>query len=212
MGESGQFRVMRVRNDGSQEEALAQWSVAGPHMTVQAANGIAVGATPGIGQLRASVNGISTVRAVRVVPDMRGTWTGTFVLSCAAGDVTRVIGEGPGPCKTPTITNRAIFGAPEQAGEAVAGVFTIFDYVTGAFTGRVGVDGSWDWPGFTAAAISSHGTPTDYIFKGWRMTFHAVSGQVSGSGSVEHKHTNNWGYQHYSFRNVTMTLQRLTTQ
>lgn len=89
------------------------------------------------------------------------------------------------------------------------GTFTIFDSVTGTFTGTVGVDGRWDWPDFTAAAISSHGDLTEYIFKGWRMAPPSQAGQVTGTGSVEHKHTNAWGYQHYRFQNVTMTLQRL---
>jgi hypothetical protein len=208
-GESFQFRVMRVRKDGSQEEVLGQWSVTGPYMTVQAANGMALAGSPGIAELRVSVDGIAGVQTVRVVPDMRGTWTGDMVISCTGGNVTRVEGEGPGPCKTPTITNKATLEASAQQGDRVTGTFTYLNSVVGPFVGSVGVDASWDWPEFTATAISEHGTVSGYIFKGWRMTSQTQPGPVSGSGTVEHKHTNAWGYQHYIFSNVSMTLQRL---
>ena len=206
-GESIQFRAMRTRKDGSQEEVVGQWSVIGQYMTVQSATGLAVAGSPGIAELRASVDGIAAVRAVRVVPDMRGTWTGTAVFSCTSG-VTRITGAGPGPCKTPTLTHQTILGAPEQAGDTLAGIFTILGDISGAFKGPVGIDGSGEWPDFIATAISSHGPQTDYIFKGWHMSPQLQSGQMSGSGSVEHKHTNAWGFQHYRFRNVSMTLQR----
>ena len=177
-------------------------------MTVQPTNGLAVAGSPGIAELRASVDGIAAVRAVRVVPDMRGIWTGTLVLSCAAGNVTRVEGAGPGPCKTPTITNQATLEASAQQGDRVTGSFTYLNSIVGPFIGIVGVDGSWDWPEFTASAMSSeHGTLSEYIFKGWRMTPQA-SGSISGSGSVDSKYTNAWGYQHYSWKNVSISLQR----
>ena len=208
IGESTQFRVMRVRKDGSHEEVLGQWSVSGPYMTVQTANGLAVAGFPGIAELRVSVDGIAAVQAIRMVPDMRGTWNGVLVLSCTDGNVTRVEGAGPGPCKTPTITNKATLEASAQQGDQVVGIFTYLNSVVGPFTGSVSVDGSWDLPEFTASAVTEHGTLSEYIFKDWRMTPPAASGSISGSGSVEHKHTNAWGYQHYSWKNVSMTLQR----
>ena len=178
-------------------------------MMVQAVNGLALAGTPGLAELRVSVDGIAAVHAVKVVPDMRGTWTGLVVFSCLADDVTRVEGAGPGPCKTPTITNKATLQAGAQEGDRAVGNFTYLDSVVGPFTGIVGVDGSWEWPEFTATAISEHGTVSAYIFKSWRTTSQAPLGPISGSGSVDHKHTNAWGFQHYSWKNVTITLQRL---
>lgn len=207
--ESAQFRAMRLRKDGSQEEVLAKWSVTPEYMTTDSVSGVSTGRSPGIAELRAFVDGVSAVAAVRVVPDMRGTWTGTAVFSCAADNVTRVVGGGPTPfCKVPSFSSQTILGGPDQVGDHVVGVFSISGSNPGPFMGRVDIDGSWEWPDFITTGVSEPGLPPhEYVFKGWRMTPPA-SGQVSGSGSIDQKFANAWGYQHYSFRNVTMTLRR----
>ena len=204
-----QFRAMGIRTDGSQEEVLAQWSVTGTSLTVEVASGSALGGQPGTGELRASVSGVSAVRSITVVPDIRGTWSGTTHFSCLKDNVTRLVGEGPSHCgKTLGWDYTTVLNINAQQSESVVGTLTLHDDngISGPVSGSVLVDGTLDWGAkFSLGAITETG-PYEYVFNDWRLL--AQPSGISGSGELEKKFTNAWGYQHYILKVATMTLRR----
>ncbi len=204
--ESIQFRAIAVRKNGASEEVRPQWAVSSASLSVEASSGLTLGGTPGTAELRASLDGVSGIRSVKVVPDMRGAWNGTLVIDCTSGDITWV-GEGPGVCKTPTISNTARLQIDTQVGDVAVGAFTYLGG-SGSFASKVGLNGSWDWPGFTSSSL----TDTGYYyatFRDWHLTPQAAaSGEMAGAGVLERTYTNAWGPQHWVFGAVTMTLKR----
>lgn len=200
---------MGIRTDGSQDEVLSQWSVTGTSLTVGAASGAALGVQPGTGELRASVSGVSAVRFITVVPDIRGTWSGTTHFSCLKDNVTRLVGEGPSHCgKTPGWDYTTVLNINVQQGESAVGTLTLHgdNGISGPVSGSVLVDGTLDWgPKFTLSDVTETG-PYEYVFNEWRLL--AQPSGISGFGGLEMKFTNAWGYQHYILKVATMTLQR----
>jgi len=205
-GEAVQFLAKGVRKDGSQEGVLAQWSVTGTSLTVEVASGAALGAQPGLAQLRASVAGVSTVRPIDVVPDMRGTWKGFTRVSCLNSNVT---GETVGPtpfCKTPSFDFTTTLTVNAQQGGSLVGLLDIH-HVAGLVSWNVFNDGAWNWPNFTVSELVEYG-PYEIILNDWKFEPQAQLSMLSGAGPLELKFTNAFGYQHYIFKVATMTLQR----
>jgi hypothetical protein len=203
--ETAQFRAVGVRKDGSEEEVSAQWSVTGTALTVEVASGAALGAQPGLAQLRASVAGLSTVRSISVVPDMQGTWRGFTRVSC----VNNVTGDINGPsafCKTPSYAFTTTMTVNAQQGGALVGVLDIH-HIGGFVSWNVLTDGAWDWPNVTVTEPTEYGE-YQIVLNGWTFGPQTQPSVVSGTGPLEVKFTNAFGPQHYIFKVATMTLER----
>ena len=208
-GETAQFRAMGLRSDGSQEEVAAQWSVTGAALTVESASGSALAAQPGTAELRASLSGISAVRALAVVPDVRGAWSGTTHFSCLKDNVTLLIGGGPSICgKSLSWDYTTVLDINSQQGDSVVGTLEIHgdNGLRGFVSGSVLVDGTLPLGTKFAVGAMTETGPSEYVFNDWQLR--AQPSGISGSGELELKFTNAFGYQHFVLKVATMSLQR----
>jgi hypothetical protein len=200
LGDELVFRAVVERADGSRNEAVGAWSTAGVSVAVVA--GRTTGLSIGVDEIRVSAEGLSAARPINVVPDMRGTWTGTLQHPTC----NRYVGEGPSICGKLADGMQYQFDAivTVHNGAGAAMDVTISRKAVGRINATVhGVDGlSLD----DAVAVMDGGI---FRFKAWS----GVVGpqHIDVSGRLEREFTNAWGAQHY-WMDATIRLTKAESQ
>lgn len=81
------YNVVGTFPDSSSRGVDARWVTDNPAVAAVSANGTVTGVGPGSTTLIATVNGHTTSRVLRVVPDFSGTWNGqSQITGCSSGD------------------------------------------------------------------------------------------------------------------------------
>lgn len=188
------LEAVLVGADGRTERVTASWSSDAASVAAVSPTGEVAGLRTGHATIRASYESWIATRALRVVPDVDGTWTGEYrIVACE-----RTSGGGPSSCRF-VIGAVFPFGAVlRQIGEDVSGTLDLRTndgqpFESGPIRGRVDPSGALTLEGTTYAVDPTHRSET--ILSDWNTTLDGATGVMTGRFVKNTAFQNLWGLQ-----------------
>jgi len=170
----------------------ASWSSDAASVAAVSPTGQVAGLRTGQATIRASYESWVTSRALRVVPDVEGTWAGQYrTVGC-----TRTSGGGPSSCRF-VVGAVFPFGAVlRQVGEDVSGTLDLpttsgRPFESGPVRGRVDPSGALTLEGTTYSVDLTHQGET--TLSDWDTTLDGATGVMTGRFVKNTAFQNLWG-------------------
>ena len=182
IGESEQFSVVETFSDGTSRPLAAEWSSNNASVVMSSNRGTVSAVLVGSAVLVAVIGGTILTRALQVVPDASGHWSGQFrYTSCS-----RLVGPGPDLCTVGVRQPLALDLA--QSHDQLHGTMEIFlNRYGGTVSGTVGADGT-----VIVSATLTGDSETDSITD-WRSR--TVGQALEGQFALGRDFTNFFGHQ-----------------